>query len=108
MWKNIRKQYKNNKLKIIALIWNYEFELPYGSYYLSGIQDCIEYIVKKHETLTEIPLIRVTINRNKNRLVFKIKDGNKLYLQTPKAMKLIGSTEKINRENKTWRKITKS
>ena len=27
-WKNIRKQYKNNKLKIIAPTWNDEFELP--------------------------------------------------------------------------------
>ena len=29
--KNIRKQYKNNKLKIIAPTWNDEFELPDGS-----------------------------------------------------------------------------
>ena len=27
-WKNIRKQYKNNKLKIVASTWNDEFELP--------------------------------------------------------------------------------
>ena len=27
-WKNIRKQYRNNKLKIIAPTWNDEFELP--------------------------------------------------------------------------------
>ena len=27
-WKNIRKQCKNNKLKIIASTWNDEFELP--------------------------------------------------------------------------------
>ena len=26
--KNIRKQFKNNKLKIIAPTWNDEFELP--------------------------------------------------------------------------------
>ena len=32
-WKNIRKQYKNNKLKIIAPTWNDEFELPDGSVY---------------------------------------------------------------------------
>ena len=31
-WKNIRKQYKNNKLKITASTWNDEFELPDGSY----------------------------------------------------------------------------
>ena len=40
-WKNIRKQYKNNKLKIIALAWNDEFELPDGSYSISDVQDII-------------------------------------------------------------------
>ena len=35
IWKNIRKQYKNNKLKIIAPTWNDEFELPDGSYSVS-------------------------------------------------------------------------
>ena len=30
MWKNIRQQYKNNKLKIIRPTWNDEFELPHG------------------------------------------------------------------------------
>ena len=38
-WKNIRKQYKNNKLKIIAPTWNDEFELSDGSYSVSDIQD---------------------------------------------------------------------
>ena len=50
-WKNIRKQYKNNKLKIIAPTWNYEFESPDGSYSVSYIQDYIAYIIKQHETL---------------------------------------------------------
>ena len=36
-WKNTRKQYKNNKLKIIA---------PDGSCSVSDIQDYIQYIVK--------------------------------------------------------------
>ena len=31
-WKNIRQQYKNNKLKIIAPLWNGEFELCDVSY----------------------------------------------------------------------------
>ena len=39
----MRKQYKNNKLKIIAPKWNDEFELPYGSYSVSDIQAYIEY-----------------------------------------------------------------
>ena len=93
-WKNIRKQYKTNKLKIIAPTWNDEFELSDGSYYVSDIQDYIEYIIKKYETLTTIPSIYVYINRVNNGLVFKIKDGNKLELKTPETMKLFGSTKK--------------
>ena len=31
-WKNIIEQYENNRLVIIASTWNYEFELPDGSY----------------------------------------------------------------------------
>ena len=42
-----KKLYKNNKFKMSALIWNQEFELPDGSYYVSGIQDYFEYIIKK-------------------------------------------------------------
>ena len=58
-WKNIIKLYKNNKLKIIAPMWNDEFELPDGSCSVSDIQDYVEYIIKKHKTLTTIPLIHV-------------------------------------------------
>ena len=47
-WKDIRKQYKNNKLKIIAPTWNGKFELPDGSYSALYIQNYIEYIIKKH------------------------------------------------------------
>ena len=46
MWKNIGKQYKNNKPKIIASTWNNEFGLPDGSYSVSGDQDYIEYTIK--------------------------------------------------------------
>ena len=90
-WKNIRKQYKNNKLKIIAPTWNDEFELPDGSYSVLDIQYCIEYIIKKHETLAIIPPIHVYFNRINNGLVFKIKNGYKLELKTPRTMKLFGS-----------------
>ena len=98
-WKNVRKQYKNSKLKIIAPTWIDEFELPNGSYSVSDIQDDIEFIIRKHGTLTTIP-IHAYINRINNRLVFKIKDGYKIELQTPETMKLFGSTKKINRQNK--------
>ena len=39
MWKNIRKQYKKHKFKIIAPKWHDEFELRNGSYLVSEIQD---------------------------------------------------------------------
>ena len=51
---------------------------------MSDIQDCMECIIKKHETLTAIPPIHVYINRINNRLVFKIKDGYKLEWQSLK------------------------
>ena len=106
-WKNIRKQFLNNKLKIIVPTGNDEFELPDGYYSVSDIQYYIEFIIKKHETLTGSRPIYVYINGINNRLVFKITDGYKLELQTPKTMKLFGSTKKINRQNKTRRKLTK-
>ena len=92
-WKNIGKEYKNNKLKVISTTWNDEFELPDGSYSAPDIQDYIEYIIKKHETLTTIPPINVCINGINNRYVFKIKDSYKLELQTSETMKLFGSTK---------------
>ena len=42
-------KYKNNKLEILASLWNEEFELPEGLYSVSGIQDYFEYIVKNME-----------------------------------------------------------
>ena len=93
-WKNIRKQYQNNKLQIIAPTWNDEFELPDGSYSHLDIQDYIEYIIKNHETLTAIPPIHFYINRINDRLMFEIKDNYKLELQTPETMKLFGSIKK--------------
>ena len=92
-WKNIRKQYKNNKLKIIAPTFNDKFELPDGSYYVSDVQYYIKYIIKKHKTLTKIRPIHIYINRMNNRLVFKIKKGYKPELQTPETTKLFGSAK---------------
>ena len=74
--------------------------MPDGSYSVSDIQDYMEYTIKKHETLTTIPPIHVYINRMKNRLVFKMKDGLKLELQMPEARKLFDSTKKLIDETK--------
>ena len=73
-WKNIRKQHKNNKLKLITPTWNDEFELPDGSYSVSDIHDFIEFSTKKYKTLTTVPPIHVYINRINNRFMSKIKD----------------------------------
>ena len=45
---------------------------------MSDIQDYLEYIIKKHETLRSIPPIHVYVRLISNRLVFKIKDGYNL------------------------------
>ena len=45
--KNIKSAYNNNEFKISAPTWNYEFDLPDGSYSISDIQDYNEYIIKK-------------------------------------------------------------
>ena len=93
-WKNIKSEYKNNKFKISAPTWNDTFDLPDGSYSISDIQDYFEFIIKKHETLTENPPIQIYPNKIKNRIVFKIKTGYKLELLTPETMKLLGSAKK--------------
>ena len=54
-WKNIKLEYNNHKFKISAPTWNDTFDLPDGSYSIEDIQDYFEFIMKKHETLTENP-----------------------------------------------------
>ena len=92
---NIRKQYKNNRLKIIAPTWNDESELPDGSYSVSDILNYIKYIIKNHEKLTAISPINVYANRINNILIFKTKDGYTLEFQTPETMKLFGCKNKL-------------
>ena len=54
-WKNIKSEYNNNEFKIPAPTWNETFDLPDGSDTISSIQDYFEFIIKKHETLTDFP-----------------------------------------------------
>ena len=68
--KNIKTEYNNNKFKISAPTWNDAFHLPRGSYSFSDIQDYFEFIIKKHETLTENPPIQIYPNKIKNRNCF--------------------------------------
>ena len=92
IWKNIKSEYNNNKFKISASTWNETFDILDGSYSISDIQDYFEFIIEKHETLTENPSIEIYPNKIKNRIVFKIRTGYKLQLLTPETMKLLGST----------------
>ena len=91
-WKSIKSAYNSNKFKISAPTWNDEFDLPDGSYSISDIQDYLEFIIKKHETLAENLPIKIYPNKIKNRIIFKIKTGYKVELLTPETMKLLGST----------------
>ena len=61
-WKNIRQQYKSNKAKIIAPMWNDDFQLPDGFYSVSDTQDYVEYIINKHDELPTNPPIHIYIN----------------------------------------------
>ena len=47
-------------------------------------------MIKKHETLTDNPSIKINVNRIKNRITFKIKTGYYLEILTPETMKLFG------------------
>ena len=83
--------YNNNKLKISAPKWNDQFELPNGSYSLADIQDCFEYVLKKHIEKIDNPSIRIYVNKIENRITLTIKTGHYLQLLTPKTMKLLGT-----------------
>ena len=83
-WKNVKSIYDNNKFKISAPTWNETFDLPDGS----EIQDYIEYIIKKHDTISENVAISIYANTINNRIVFKIKSGYKLELLSKETMKL--------------------
>ena len=92
-WKNVKSTYNNNKFKMSAPTWNETFDLPDGSYNISEIQDYIEYIIKKHETIGENAPILIYTNTINNRIIFKIKSRYKLELLSKETMKLLGSTK---------------
>ena len=104
-WKNIKSSYNNNKFKISAPTWNEELELPDGSYSVSDIQDYFEYVFKKHSESVDNPPIRIYVNRNENRITFKIKSEYYLELLTPEAMKLLGSAESKITRNKNGENV---
>ena len=94
-WKNVKSIYKSNKFKISAPTLNETFDLPDGSYNIPAIQNYLEYIIKKHETIADTAPILIYANNVINRIVFKIKTGYKLELLSEETMKLLGSTSSI-------------
>ena len=93
-WKNVKSTYNNNnKFNISAPTWNETFDLPDGSYNISEIQDYIEYIIKKHETIGENAPILIYANTINSRIVFKIKSRYELELLSKETMKSLGSTK---------------
>ena len=90
----------NQSINIISLKYQHQhgiktFDLPDGSYNIPAIQNYLEYIIKKHETIAETVPILIYANNITNRIVFKIKTGYKLELLSKEAIKLLGSTKKI-------------
>ena len=106
-WKNVKSVYNNNKFKISAPTWNETFDLPDGLYNISEIQDYIEYIIKKHETIGENAPILIYANTINNTIVFKIKSGYKLELLSKETMKLLGSTKDIIDADKNSENVPK-
>ena len=99
-WKNIKSEYNNNKFKIYASTWNDEFDFPSGSYSVSDIEYYFEYIIKKHKTITDNPLVEIYVNKIKSRIAFKIKTGPTVELLTEETMQLLGSSNKDIDKNK--------
>ena len=106
-WKNVKSIYKKNKFKISAPTWSQKFDLPDGLYNISEIQDYIEYIIKKHETIGENAPILIYTNTINNRIAFKIKSGYKLELSSKETMKLLGSTKDIIDADKNSENVPK-
>ena len=106
-WKNIKTEYNNNKFKISAPTWNETFDLLDSSYTFDDIQDYFEFIIKKHEKLTDNPSIKIYSNKIKNRIAFKIKNGYKLELLTPETMKLLGRTKNVVDKDKNSGNVPK-
>ena len=91
-WKNVKSDYNNNKFKISAPTWNDTFDLPDGSYSIAALQNYFEYIIKKHETISDVSSVLIYVNEINSRIVFKIKSGYKLELLSKETMRLLGSS----------------
>ena len=81
--------------------------MPDRSYNISEIQDYIEYIIKKHQTIGENEPILIYANTINNRIVFKTKSRYKLELLSKETMKLLGSTKDTTDVDKNSENVPK-
>ena len=77
-------------LNQIIITINLKYQDPPGSYSIAAIQNYFEYIIKKHETITDVSPVLIYVNEINNRIVFKIKSGYKLL--SNETMRLLGSS----------------
>ena len=77
-----------NKFKIVAPRWNENFELPNGLYSISYIQHYFD-IIKKNETITDNPPIKIYVNKIENGITLIIKKGYYFELLTLEMIKLL-------------------
>ena len=89
---------------ISAPTWNDKCELPGGSYSISDIQDCFEYI-KNMEGKTDNHPIRIHVNKIENRMVFRIKRGYYLELLTAETIKLLRSTKSNITKDENYKNV---
>ena len=66
--------------------------MPDDSYSIAALQNYFEYIIKKHETITDVSTVLIYVNEINNRIVFKTKSRHKLELLSKETMKLLGSS----------------
>ena len=91
-WKIIKKSCKNTKFKISTPMLNEDFDLPFGSYSVSDIQDYFEYILKNHGEDIDNPSVSIYVDKIENRMTFQPKARHYLKLLTLELMKLLGSS----------------
>ena len=82
--------------------------MPDGSYSIAALQNYFEYIIKKHETITDVSPVLIYVNEINNRIVFKIKSGYKLELLSKETMKLLESTSNRIDKDKNSELVPKS
>ena len=82
--------------------------MPDELYSVSDIQDYFECNFKKNGENIDKPLVKMYIDRTKNRITVGIKDISTLELSTKETIKLLGSTESKITKDKNGENLSTS